>query len=408
MSETRDKELLDAARKARDNAYAPYSNYQVGAAIRSLSGEIFTGCNVENAAYPQGQCAEAGAIAAMVRGGQREILEVAITGPEGGTAAMPCGGCRQRLRELGADRTVIMVSQADGSVVRTTLGELLPMAFGPDNLKNDGTGNTKRDELIAAAGNAKGNAEIARRCIGLLDYTSLNDDDTPESIAEFVKGAITPHGNVAAVCVYPQFVRQVKEAVKSTGIRVVTTCNFPHGGTDIDAAVAEAKQAVADDADEIDMVLPFEAYKAGDRKTAMKMVAAIRRTTEGRTMKVILETAALGDRDIIAAASRDCISAGADFIKTSTGKIEVGATLEASAIMLNAIANVRAALHIGFKPSGGIRTVDDAAGYLYLAERVLGADWISADTFRFGASGLLKALVAEIEGSDAPEPGSGY
>jgi cytidine deaminase len=125
--------LFTAAKAAYANAYAPYSKFPVGAAIRTLEGEIFSGCNVENAAYPQGACAEAGAIAEMAKAGRRRIAEILVVG--GGTGlCTPCGGCRQRIREFAAPDTPVHVAGPEGVRARFLLSDLLPASFGPDNL----------------------------------------------------------------------------------------------------------------------------------------------------------------------------------------------------------------------------------------------------------------------------------
>lgn len=128
-----DDALIAAAIAAMPQAYAPYSNFQVGAAVMDEHGIIHTGVNVENAAYPQGACAEAGAIAAMIGAGGRSIQSVAVAG-RGAALCTPCGGCRQRLREFAAPQTPIVICGEQGERARTTLAELLPMSFGPDNL----------------------------------------------------------------------------------------------------------------------------------------------------------------------------------------------------------------------------------------------------------------------------------
>ena len=128
--------LIDAARDAMEKAYAPYSHFSVGAAIRGASGRVYAGANVENAAYPQGQCAESSAIGAMILGGDRAIREVVVMGgkPGDGQLCTPCGGCRQRLREFAAPDTPIHVCGPEGLRRTFTLAELLPHSFGPDNL----------------------------------------------------------------------------------------------------------------------------------------------------------------------------------------------------------------------------------------------------------------------------------
>ncbi len=127
-------ELFEAAREARENAYAPYSHFKVGAAILTPEGEIFSGCNVENAAYPEGACAEAGAIAAMARAGRRRIAEILVIG-DGKGLCTPCGGCRQRIREFAEGATPIHVAGLNGVRASFTLDELLPHAFGPGHLE---------------------------------------------------------------------------------------------------------------------------------------------------------------------------------------------------------------------------------------------------------------------------------
>ncbi|MCJ2083116.1 cytidine deaminase [Methylobacterium sp. J-090] len=125
--------LFDAARTARTRAYAPYSRFAVGAALRDADGRVHAGCNVENAAYPVGTCAEAGAIAAMIAEGGRAIREMLVIGPGPGLVT-PCGACRQRIREFAAPETMIHVADGDGVRARFTLGALLPNSFGPENL----------------------------------------------------------------------------------------------------------------------------------------------------------------------------------------------------------------------------------------------------------------------------------
>jgi cytidine deaminase len=130
-------DLLDAATLARANAYAPYSKFPVGAAIRAEDGRIYAGANVENAAFPQGQCAEATAIGAMVSAGARRIVEMLVVA-EGAVLCTPCGGCRQRIREFAARDVPIHLCAADGARHTVTIGELLPLAFGPDHLPDHG------------------------------------------------------------------------------------------------------------------------------------------------------------------------------------------------------------------------------------------------------------------------------
>jgi len=128
-----DDAMLDLARQAMARAHAPYSNFQVGAVVKGKNGKLYAGCNVENAAYPEGCCAETSAISAMVMDGERTIAEIAVIGP-GDALVTPCGGCRQRIREFAVENTPIHICGTDGLRKTVTLGELLPLSFGPDNL----------------------------------------------------------------------------------------------------------------------------------------------------------------------------------------------------------------------------------------------------------------------------------
>ena len=240
---------------------------------------------------------------------------------------------------------------------------------------------------------------LARRAISLLDLTSLGDDDTEEKVAVLCANADGPHGRVAAVCVWPHFVAQCRSALAGTGIEVATVANFPHGRPDIAIAVRETAFVIAEGADEVDVVLPYAAWLSGHRQHARRLVAACKEAVGKKRLKVILETGRLVTPAAIRGAADDAIEAGADFIKTSTGKTSVSATLEAAHIMLEAIR--ASGKPVGLKPSGGIRTPGQAAAYLRLADHVMGEGWAKAETFRFGASGLLGALgaVLDAEGS---------
>lgn len=237
-------------------------------------------------------------------------------------------------------------------------------------------------------------AQAARRALPLVDLTSLNDDDTPERIAALCEQAVTPAGPVAAVCVYAPFVRRCVQALRGSGVRVATVANFPAGGLDVAGMRAEIERELADGAEEIDVVLPYAAYRDGDREAALELVRAARQAAGGATLKVILETGRLEDPALIRAASDDALAAGADFLKTSTGKLKPGATPEAARPMLEAI---KSAGRGGFKASGGVRTAEDAARYLQLADELLGPDWATPETFRLGASSLLDDLLAALD-----------
>jgi deoxyribose-phosphate aldolase len=250
-------------------------------------------------------------------------------------------------------------------------------------------------------------AGIARRALGLVDLTSLNDDDDAARIAALCDQAVTPAGPVAAVCVYPPFVAQAKAALAGTGVRVATVANFPSGATDVAAVRAEAEGALLDGADEVDVVLPYAAYQAGDRASALAVVDACRAACGSTArLKVILESGALEDPELIHDAAADALAHGADFVKTSTGKREPGATLAAAEAMLTAI--LEAGGTAGFKASGGIKTTEQAGAYLELADRLLGPDYVAPERFRFGASSLLGDLLGALGHQPAGSTGSGY
>jgi deoxyribose-phosphate aldolase len=253
-----------------------------------------------------------------------------------------------------------------------------------------------------------GEAErVARRALALLDLTSLNDDDTDERIADLCRRATTPEGDVAAVCIHSRFVRQAKAALAGTRVRVATVVNFPAGMDNAAAARAETEEALAAGADEIDVVLPYEAYLAGDRSSALAVVDVCREACgDAAVLKVILETGRLEDPALIREAAADALSRGADFVKTSTGKVEAGATPAAARAMLEAIRD--AGGDRGFKASGGVRTTEDAARYLALADEILGPDYATAQRFRFGASSLLDDLLATLGGGAGAPAGEGY
>lgn len=234
---------------------------------------------------------------------------------------------------------------------------------------------------------------VARRALPLLDLTDLTETCTETKIDALCRDARA--GGVAAICVWPHFVAQGARALEGSGIRVATVINFPAGGEDCARATDDTAEALRDGADEIDLVLPYRAILRGDAAAARDMVEAVRDTCGAAVLKVILETGELADPDTIRRAGRLALEAGADFLKTSTGKSPVSATPEAAEAML---AEIRAGGReggraAGLKISGGLRSVADAGAYLALADRIMGPDWVSPKTFRLGASSLFGALI---------------
>lgn len=250
--------------------------------------------------------------------------------------------------------------------------------------------------------------QAASRALRLMDLTSLNDDDTREKITALCNAASSAEGQVAAVCIYPRFIPHAKKMLLelgTPGIKVATVVNFPYGEADVDIALAETRAAIAYGADEVDLVFPYAALMAGDTSTGAAMVRACKAACGDKVLKVIIESGELKTGAFIRAASLLAIDAGADFIKTSTGKVAVNATLAAAETMLTVIKETGG--HCGFKAAGGVKTAEEAAAYLALADSLLGPDWVSPAHFRFGASGLLNNLLACLRGGQI-QSATGY
>ncbi len=246
--------------------------------------------------------------------------------------------------------------------------------------------------------------DTARTALACLDLTSLNDGDTPADIDKLCARAMGPHGHTAAVCVWPRFAQQAR-ALLPASISVAAVANFPDGSRDLRRAVHDAEDIVQAGAQEVDVVFPYR-----DFAHAPALLHAVRRACAGLRLKVILETGELNDEARIAQACRIALDAGADFLKTSTGKTPRSASPEAARVMLGAIAaRADARGRVGFKPSGGIRTVADAALYIGLTTEVLGAGAVTPARFRIGASGLLNDIEAVLAGAARPaSAGSSY
>jgi deoxyribose-phosphate aldolase len=214
--------------------------------------------------------------------------------------------------------------------------------------------------------------------VALLDLTGLDEDAGEAGIAALCAQART--GPVAAVCIAPRFVGQAAAALAGSPVRVATVANFPAGLDDPRGARAEAERAVADGAEEVDVVFPYLAFAAGDRAAALAVVVETRAATEGATLKVTLEAQRLETERLIRRAATAALDAGADFVCTATGKLSTGASPAAARVMLEA---VRDHGRGGFK-AGAVRDAREAAAYLALADEVVGAGWAAPDTFRLG------------------------
>jgi deoxyribose-phosphate aldolase len=239
-------------------------------------------------------------------------------------------------------------------------------------------------------------ADQARRVLPLIDLTLLGDADTPEEIDALCDAAVTDHGNVAALCVWPLFVPQAVARMQDTSIPVAAVANFPHGANDIDLAVADARQIVADGGLEVDVVFPWRSLADGAAGVGQTLVEATRAAIGADIrLKVILETGELANPDLIHSAAVEALDGGADFLKTSTGKTERSATITAARILLDAIRSKGSSA--GIKISGGVKTLSQAVPYLELADEIMGHAWVGPATFRFGASSLLSDVITALD-----------
>lgn len=235
---------------------------------------------------------------------------------------------------------------------------------------------------------------IAARVLAALDLTSLGEDDTPEAIERLCTAA-AEGGHPAAICVYPEHIttaRRTLELEQAGEVSIATVVNFPDGGNDISRALRETRRALAAGADEIDIVYPWRAHLGGDREGGTLMLQECKAVCDSRILKAILETGELGDPLLIREIALAALAAGADFIKTSTGKAKIGATAGAARTMLECIRECGS--NAGFKAAGGVRTLAEAGRYLALADEILGSGWASPARFRVGASALLAEIRA--------------
>ncbi len=246
----------------------------------------------------------------------------------------------------------------------------------------------------------------AARALACLDLTNLNDDCTSEDVKSLCQKANTRHGPTAAVCIWPQFVEEAKGHLLGTGIRIATVVNFPGGDEPAEQVLDMTEKAIADGADEIDMVIPYKALMEGSPELTSALVSRVTNAAGNARVKTILETGILGDAELIQEACKEALEGGADFLKTSTGKVAVNATPVAARLLLEAIRD--SGKPVGFKPAGGVKNTADAAAYLELCDEIMGREWASPSTFRIGASGVLTALLATLDGVDTPVETAGY
>jgi deoxyribose-phosphate aldolase len=241
--------------------------------------------------------------------------------------------------------------------------------------------------------------------IRMMDLTTLEGRDTPGKVRALCAKGRRPDPSdssipsVAAICIYPSLIPDAKAALAGSSVKIASVATaFPSGQTFRDIKLAETREAVDAGADEIDMVIDRGAFLAGDYASVYDEIVAVKEASGRTTLKVILETGELGTYDNVRRASILAMAAGADFIKTSTGKLQPAATLPVTLVMLEAIRDFHrhTGRAVGMKPAGGIRTSKEAIGYLVTLYETLGPQWMTPDRFRFGASTLLNDVLMQI------------
>ncbi|MCB0792354.1 MAG: deoxyribose-phosphate aldolase [Flavobacteriales bacterium] len=242
--------------------------------------------------------------------------------------------------------------------------------------------------------------------LSMIDLTTLEGQDTPGKVQQLCYKAMHLHDgypglpSVAAVCVYPTLVKAAKKALEGSRVKVASVATaFPSGQAPKAVKLADTKYAVNEGADEIDMVISRGHFHSGDHAFVFDEIAAIKEACGDARLKVILETGELGTYDKVRLASDIAIAAGADFIKTSTGKINPAATMEVTLVMLHAIRDhyLKTGKMIAMKPAGGIRKSKEALHYLMMVKEELGEEWLDPHWFRFGASSLANDILMQLE-----------
>ena len=247
--------------------------------------------------------------------------------------------------------------------------------------------------------------QVLEMIVRMIDLTTLEGMDTPGKVRTLCRKARQPLIDrsvppVAAVCVYPSMVAVAKDALRGSSVKIASVAtSFPSGQTYLEERLREVEHVVADGADEVDMVINRGAFLSGDYQRAFDEIKATKAACGQAHLKVILETGELGSYDQVAKASHLAMDAGADFIKTSTGKVTPAATMPVSLVMLEAVRShyLKEGRQVGFKPAGGIRTAKQAWHYLVMVKETVGDLWLSPDWFRFGASTLLNDVLMQWE-----------
>ena len=251
--------------------------------------------------------------------------------------------------------------------------------------------------------------EVKKLLFNCIDLTTLNSTDSDESVMKFTEKVnkfddeFPDLKNVAAICVYPNFAEVVKNTLDVDGINIAcVSAGFPSSQTFIEVKIAETAMALMEGADEIDIVISIGKFLSGDYETMCEEIQELKDTCKERHLKVILVTGALKTASNIKKASILSMYSGADFIKTSTGKQQPAATPEAAYVMCEAIKEYyeKTGNKIGFKPAGGINTVNDALIYYTIVKEILGEEWLNNKLFRLGTSRLANLLLSDIKGED--------
>ena len=259
----------------------------------------------------------------------------------------------------------------------------------------------------AAAANQ--NTEVYKFCLSAIDLTTLSCCDSEESVEAMARRAAEfemdyPHlQNVTSICVYPPFVETVGLNIDGTPLRITSVAGgFPSSQTFLEVKMLEVAMAIENGADEVDIVVNVGKILTGAYDEAANEIEVLREESDGATLKVILETGALKSPEMIYNASLLAMAAGADFIKTSTGKIDVSATPEAAVVMCKAIKEYhdKTGRKVGFKAAGGVRTAEDAALYYTIVKEILGEEWLTTELFRIGASSAANNILSAIEGKE--------
>ncbi len=277
------------------------------------------------------------------------------------------------------------------------------MKFQPYN-HSEAALNERIAQIIYTEKKQGNEKEALRTIFQSIDFTTLEAFDNEEKINDFCAKALAfpkqePHLSVPAICIYSPFVNQAKQLLKGSGIRVATVaCCFPSGQMPFDLKVKEVEYCVEQGADEVDMVISRGTFLAGRYEEVFNEIKVIKETCKSARLKVILETGELQTVENIRKASEIAILAGADFIKTSTGKVPVAATPLAAIVMIDTIKEYYEATgkKVGFKPAGGMKTPDDALTYYYLVKHLLGEPWLNPNLFRVGTSRLANLILKEI------------